>query len=164
MLKKVAMTFMLGASTLFGFGIGNYQITPEFGGNISYQDTTNTTFTYGGYARVWLGVSRVVIAPQVKYDVMYQKRGGNYDNLQAGGLLGFEVPVLPLTLYVGGSWSTFYSVNLDDTAAFNYGIKMDVPLIPFLTIGIDGVYQAPKIAGGSRLTMNRIGLTIGLAF
>ncbi|WP_104697283.1 MULTISPECIES: hypothetical protein [unclassified Helicobacter] len=164
MFKKLVLALMIGASGLFGFSIGSFQISPEVGGNISYQDTKNTTFTYGGYGRLWLGFSRVVIAPQVKYDVMYQKNSGDYKNLQAGGLLGFEVPVLPLTIYIGGSWSTFYNINLDDTVALNYGIKIDVPLIPFLTIGLDGVYQAPKIAGGSRYTMNRIGVTIGLAF
>ncbi len=164
-MKKIVLALMLFSSSVFGFGVGSFQISPEVGGNISWQDTSNTTFTYGGYARVWFGVSRILIAPQFKYDVMYQSKGSNYDNLQAGGLLGFDVPVLPLVLYVGASYSKFYSIGLEDTAAFNYGIKMDIPLIPFLTIGLDGVYQAPKIAGsGSRYGINRIGLTLGLAF
>ena len=164
MVKKLTLASALFASSVFGVGLGNFQITPEFGGNISWQDTTDTTFTYGGYTRLWLGVSRVVIAPQVKYDVMKQKNSGNYANLQVGGLLGFEVPVLPLTIYAGGSWSRFFSVALEDTAAVNYGIKMDVPFIPFLTIGVDGVWQAPKMADGKRYNMNRVGLTLGLAF
>lgn len=165
MVKKLTLASALFASSVFGVGLGNFQITPEFGGNISWQDTKTTNFTYGGYTRLWLGVSRVVFAPQVKYDVMKQKSGYNdYANLQVGGLLGFEVPVLPLTIYAGGSWSRFFSIGLEDTAAVNYGIKMDVPFIPFLTIGIDGVWQAPKMADGNRYSMSRIGMTLGLAF
>ncbi|MCE3036575.1 hypothetical protein LW135_01835 [Helicobacter sp. faydin-H20] len=161
-MKKIILGFTLFASSVFGVHLGNFQITPEIGGNIGYEDTSHTKFTYGGYARIWLGVSRFVIAPQAKYDVMYQTKG-SFKNLQVGGVLGFEVPVIPITPYVGASWSTFYNIGLGDTVALNYGIKLDVPLIPFLTIGIDGVYQAPKV-GGSRFGMNRIGVTLGLAF
>ncbi|PAF47666.1 hypothetical protein BKH41_07185 [Helicobacter sp. 12S02232-10] len=165
-MKKITLAFLITATSLFGIGLGNYQITPEIGANLSYQNGKNK-FTYGGYARVWMGVSRVVIAPQFKYDVIAKSSknaNDSYKNMQIGGLIGFEIPILPLTPYIGVSYSTFENVAFRDTASFNYGIKIDVPLIPFLTIGLDGTYQKPKIFGGGRYEMNRIGATIGLAF
>ncbi|PAF47490.1 hypothetical protein BKH46_03370 [Helicobacter sp. 12S02634-8] len=167
-MKKMALAVMMSGASLFGIGLGNYQITPEIGANLSYQNNDNR-FTYGGYARVWLGVSRVVFAPQFKYDVassVGKSDKSSYSNTQWGGLVGFEIPILPLTPYIGASYSHFSNIGLHDTASFNYGIKIDVPLIPFLTIGIDGTYQKPKIFGsnGARFEFNRIGATIGLAF
>ncbi|PAF41746.1 hypothetical protein [Helicobacter sp. 11S02596-1] len=165
-MKKLTLVLLMGASSLFGIGIGNYQITPEIGANLSYQNDGNR-FTYGGYGRIWLGVSRVVFAPQFKYDVIAKSSkdaNDSYKNMQIGGLVGFEIPILPLTPYIGASYSTFENIGLKDTVSFNYGIKIDVPLIPFLTIGLDGTYQKPKIVGGNRYEINRIGATIGLAF
>lgn len=166
-MKKLLLTSVLALSSTFGIGIGNYQITPEIGVNLSYQDTGDYNFTYGGYGRVWLGVSRIVIAPQVKYDVInnFKDLKHSYKNLQAGALLGFEVPILPLTPYIGMSYYNFEDIGYNDTLSLNYGIKIDIPLIPFLTIGLDGTFQMPKITGtDSRQKFNRIGATIGLAF
>ncbi|CBG39613.1 hypothetical protein [Helicobacter mustelae] len=162
-MKKIILGLVLFTSSVFAFSIGSLQVSPEIGGNISYQNTKGTKFTFGGYSRIWFGISRIVIAPQVKYDVIYQGKA-NYYNLQAGGLIGFEMPVVPITPYIGVSWSKFYNIGLQNAAAFNYGVKFNIPSVRFLTFGVDGVYQAPKIIGGGRLGMNRIGVTLGVEF
>ncbi|PAF51008.1 hypothetical protein [Helicobacter sp. 13S00477-4] len=162
-MKKIGLALLIATTSLFGIGIGNYQVSPEIGANLSYQNGKNN-FTYGGYARIWLGVSRIVFAPQFKYDVIAKHNNDySYKNIQAGGLIGFDIPILPITPYIGASYSTFDGVGLSDTAAFNYGIKIQIPLI-HITVGLDGSYQKPKIIGGGRYEMNRIGATIGLIF
>ena len=174
-LKKIALSLSLLSSLSYGIGLGNYQVTPEIGasGGKSYWSNkfeSNDYNVYGGYARVWLGMSRVVLAPQVKITKMKDgsifKSSGSVTNNQYGLLLGYEVPILPLTPYVGASYSTFSnSAFLDDAVAFNYGIKIDVPIIPFLTIGIDASYQKPKYKGSDfSEKMHTIQGTIGLAF
>ncbi|PAF43910.1 hypothetical protein [Helicobacter sp. 11S03491-1] len=164
-MKKVTLALLITATSLFGIGIGNYQISPEIGANLSYQKSDKNDFTYGGYARVWLGVSRIVLAPQFKYDVITKSNHMStaYKNMQIGALVGFEVPILPLTPYIGASYSTFWGVGLKDTVSFNYGIKVKIPLIP-LTVGLDGSYQKPKTTALGRINMNRFGVTIGVSF
>ncbi|PAF53930.1 hypothetical protein BKH42_02880 [Helicobacter sp. 13S00482-2] len=163
-MKKIILISLFSFTSLFGFGIGNYQISPEFGANLAFQDSGKGTFSYGGYARVWLGVSRIVIAPAFKYDVITKENNLStaYKNMQIGGLIGFEIPIIPLTPYIGGSYSTF-SGGYEDTASFNYGVKFKIPIIR-VTIGLDGTYQKPKNIYGNRANMNRIGATIGFQF
>ncbi|MDO7253375.1 hypothetical protein [Helicobacter cappadocius] len=163
-MKKIILASFFGFTSLFGIGIGNYQISPEFGANLALQDSGKGTFSYGGYARVWLGVSRIVIAPAFKYDVITKENNLStaYKNMQIGGLVGFEIPIIPLTPYVGASYSTFFGAY-DDTASFNYGIKFKIPIIR-VTLGIDGTYQRPKNINGDRVNMNRIGASIGFQF
>lgn len=165
-MKKLALVLLLCSSSLFAIGLGNYRVSPEFGVNLSYQKETRNAFTYGGYARIWLGVSRIVIAPQFKYDVITKSNNVStaYKNMQIGGLLGFDVPVLPLLPYIGISYSNFRGINLDDTYAINYGVRIGVPLVPLLFVGIDGSWQNPKIIGGGSYNINRIGAIIGIEF
>lgn len=163
-MKKIILASLLGATSLFGIGFGNYQISPEIGVNLALENSGNGTFTYGGYGRVWLGVSRVVIAPAFKYDVITKKDSLStaYKNMQIGGLVGFEIPIIPLTPYIGASYSDFFGAY-HSTASFNYGVKFKIPIVP-LTLGIDGTFQRPKAFDGIRVNMNRIGVTIGLQF
>lgn len=163
-MKKIILASLLGATSLFGIGIGNYQISPEIGVNLALEDSGKGTFAYGGYGRVWLGVSRVVIAPAFKYDVITKKDSLStaYKNMQIGGLIGFELPIVSLTPYVGASYSDFFGAY-DSTASFNYGIKLKIPIV-HITLGIDGTYQRPKAYNGIRVDMNRIGATIGFQF
>lgn len=165
-MKKLALALLLCTSSLFGIGLGSYRISPEFGINLSYQKEIKNSFTYGGYARLWLGFSRIVIAPQFKYDVITQSNNisAAYKNMQIGGLLGFDVPILPLLPYIGASYSSFQGINLESTYSFNYGVRIGIPLVPLLFVGIDGSWQKPKVVGGTSYNMNRIGATIGIEF
>ncbi|MDU7692709.1 MAG: hypothetical protein E7K04_00435 [Helicobacter sp.] len=165
-MKRLLLTSLFLGSSAFAIGIGNYQITPEIGASFGTQNTNETKFTYGGYARVWAGISRIVFAPSIKYDVMAVKNATNYNNTQLGGLVGFEVPILPLTPYVGVHYSKFSGVNLNNTFAINYGVKVDVPILPFVTVGLEGTWQKPRDSKDPKheLPINRGTFTIGLAF
>lgn len=158
-MKKILLSMLLVFSSASAIELAGITVSPEIGANLGYQDT-NDSYTYGGYGRVWLGGTHLLIAPQVKYDVIGLKN--SYENLQVGGVLGIQF--IGITIYGGASWSTFYSVNAMDTYAINYGVKFDIPLIPFLTIGLDASWQRPTLTTGDSTTMNRVGATIGLAF
>ncbi len=166
-MKKILLSFLLVFSSVSAVELKEFIFSPEVGVNLGYQgadlrhrNSDGNDFTYGAYGRIWMGKSHVLIAPQVKYDVI--GKDSDYQNLQAGGLFGLQF--LPVTIYVGASWSHFYSLALKDAWVINYGIVMNVPLIPFLTIGLDASYQRPDIVGGGSVSMNRVGVTLGVAF
>ena len=161
-MKKILLSLVLLFSSASAIELGSFTLSPEIAANLGYAPNNDNDFTYGGLGRVWLGTSHILLAPQVKYDVTGIKK--SFENLQVGGLLGIQIPVIDLIIYGGASWSHFYNVGLDDTWAINYGFTIGVPFIPFLTIGIDASYQEPKFPIGGKSTMNRVGVTIGLAF
>lgn len=158
-MKKILLSMLLAFSSASAVELAGFTLSPEIGANVGYQDT-NSNFTYGGYARVWMGGTHLLVAPQVKYDVI--GLSNSYKNLQAGGVLG--VQFVGITVYAGASWSTFYTLAAKDTYAINYGIKIDVPFIPFLTVGVDASWQKPDLTTGGSVSMNRVGVTVGLAF
>lgn len=146
--------------------------------SLKNENISNTKLAYGGYARVWLG-PMIKIAPFVKYEgavgigsaqLSLNKDVStsfvSYQNMQYGGLLGIRIPVIGLVPYAGASYSQFMnSPDLENTVAFNYGIKWEIPLIPALTIGLDGSYQKPKVLKtDARANINRLQFTIGLEF
>lgn len=132
----------------------------------------DTNFTIGGYARGWFKVSKLRLAPFIKYEntagvkvnnvlqsiVTGESRRDN--NLQYGLLLGVNFGIL--TPYVGMGYSQFVNSNLSDTWALNYGLAIKIPVIP-MTAGIDASWQQP-FADGVRLNVHRIGVTLGVRF
>ncbi|SQB98332.1 outer membrane protein [Helicobacter fennelliae] len=163
-MKKLLAIFMACglASSAFAIGVGKFKINPEIGA--SFGTATNTdTFLVGGFGRVWLGGSGVTIAPQFKYNyIMGQNDLKGFSNIQVGGLLGYKL--WRFTPYIGGSWSNFGNIALNNTAALNYGVTFDIPILP-LSIGLDASWQNPKIAGTDiRQSQHQIALTLALYF
>lgn len=179
--KFLAIFAVSGFTSAFALGLGSYQVTPEVGVSLSKQNTNETRFNYGAYGRAWLGASRFIFGPNVIYDVMLPKASNahSYKNLQIGAVLGFDFPVLPVVPYIGVNFSKFIGVLLNNTISVNLGAKIDVPVIPFLTIGLEGTFQRARkltshekrdtlsVAIGKQanfLDIYRIGATVGLAF
>lgn len=171
MAKKLACSAVLAsilATSASAIGIGSFKINPDFGvslgGNSHKHNVLDNAFLAGGYARLWMGGKGLTIAPMVKYNYIFGKNGANgFGNLQAGGLIGYSI--LRLTPYVGGSYSRFDKIGYEDTAAINYGIYFDIPVVP-LSVGLDVSSQNPKIVGSNSRSgwQHQIALTLGLIF
>ncbi|ANV97961.1 hypothetical protein BBW65_03725 [Helicobacter enhydrae] len=187
------------ASVASAINLGFFVISPELGGSVGYKKgdlivTQNghkasiadkDHLAYGGYARLWLGIGGLMIAPQVTYEELQNRFNDieaidykvKFGNLQYGGVIGYQIPLINLTPYIGASYSHFTrgyggDSSLKDTWAVNFGAKLDVPLIPFLTLGINGSWQKTGIhfPGGNDnghsldLELLTTSLTLGLAF
>lgn len=185
-LASVTVVATLFATSLSAIDLGLFKISPEIGGSVGYKKTDLTlkdvvkangdvanligkdNLVYGAYGRLWLGVFGVMIAPQVKWEQLPLDFGmdekSKINNLQYGGIFGFEIPMINLTPYIGASYSTF-NKDLDNTWALNFGAKIDIPFT-FLTLGIDGSWQKPKIqsSNGSSMELLTVSATLGLAF
>lgn len=185
------MAMLMACSSVFAFDLGIFTIDTELGGNFNYtqmklsvdQEGTfknKEKLTYGAYGRVWLGAAGFMIAPQVKWDYLKSnlevEAGKTLDfklqNLQYGGVIGYRIPFINLTPYVGLSYSQFIKGDIigfepKDTYAINFGAMWKIPFVP-LSIGFDGSYQKPKmkdnIKGVKELEILTLGATIGLIF
>lgn len=185
------MAMLMACSSVFAFDLGIFTIDTELGGNFNYTqmklsvDQKGTfknkeKLTYGAYGRVWLGAAGFMIAPQVKWDYLKTNlESGNetspkftLQNLQYGGLIGYRIPFINLTPYIGLSYSQFIKGDVlglepKDTYAINFGAMWKIPFVP-LSIGFDGSYQKPKIkdnkVGAKDIEILTLGATIGLIF
>lgn len=164
-MKKIllGLTFIL-ASSVYAFQVQNFTVAPEVGASLGWNNFHNVKdpnyIAYGGYGRVWLGGERFLVAPQVKYDFIGIKPIA-YRNLQVSGLLGVRFGAV--TFYGGAGWSDIYG-GFNDAAVVNYGVKFDTQ-VAFLTLGIDGSYQRPRITGtNNNISINRIAFTLGFTF
>lgn len=133
---------------------------------------SNTNFTIGGYARGWFKVSKMRLAPFIKYEntagltinnafqsiVTGESKRDN--NLQYGLLLGVNLAIF--TPYVGMAYSQFINSNLSDTWALNYGLAIKIPVVP-LSVGLDASWQRPFLHG-VELNVHRIAVTFGVRF
>lgn len=190
-MKKKILALLLACSSVFAFDLGIFTIDTEIGGNINYSqfklkvDDEGTyknkeKLTYGAYGRVWLGALGILVAPQVKWDYLKSNLEVSGDktldftlqNLQYGGLLGYRIPFINLTPYVGVSYSQFIKGDIagikpENTYAINFGAMWKIPFVP-LSIGFDGSYQKPKMKanpkGVKELEILNLGATIGLIF
>ncbi len=157
-------------------------ISPEIGGMVGtsfdkvkdLKINSDTTFTYGAFARLWLKPGSFRIAPFVKWENISESNfnnivgnviQGNYDynrnnNLQYGVLLGLEF--FYITPYVGAAYSHFTDTHLSSTWALNYGLKIKIPVIP-LAVGVDASWQKPKL-GDVEIDMHRVSATLSLHF
>ena len=167
--KSVACSALLAGmltNSASALGIGSFKINPDIGISMGVNShngsALNNAFLLGGYARLWLGGS-LTIAPMIKYNYVFGKSNVNgFGNLQVGGLIGYRVwKFIP---YIGGSYSHFDKIGYEDTAAINYGINFDVPVIP-LSVGLDISSQNPKIAGNLHSGwQHQVAVTLGLYF
>lgn len=186
MMKKTILSLGLASSSVFAINLGIVSISPEVGGTVSYtrigltpnqQDikdaidlsVSKDRLTLGGYARVWIEALGITIAPQVKYDRLPSLGLNNkkINNLQYGGLLGYRIPIIGLTPFVGASYSTFSGggeANPSNTYALNFGVRLEVPFIPLLTLGLEGSWQKPDLAKRSKVDMLNLGIAVGLSF
>ena len=193
-MKKIILTFGLLFSSVFAIDLGLVLISPEAGATLSYNKanlyalkngkTVNLDnkdhFNAGAYARLWIGIAGFMIAPQVKYDYLKVAVAHNREtvksslhNIQYGGVIGYRIPFIKLTPFIGASYSTFKGKvikTLKNTYAINFGARWEVPLIPLLTIGFEGSWQKPDfnfdktILRKANFEMLNLGATIGLAF
>ena len=119
-MKKIALSVL--PLLLFG----EIQITPEFGGNVGINNSQN--LTYGAYTRLWLGVDKFVIAPQVRYEFNEE-----YSNIKGGLIIGGEATSY-LTPYIGASYS-YFSQKYKNSFDIEAGL---VFFLPYFSIGIYG--------------------------
>lgn len=184
-MKKTLLTLGLATSSVFAINLGVVSISPEAAATISYakigltpsvdeiKNAANlkldkTRLNFGGYARVWIEALGITFAPQVKYDRLpsIESSDKKINNLQYGGVLGYRIPVVALTPFVGASYSTFSGseVKLKSTYALNFGIRWEVPFIPLLTIGFEGSWQKPLTEKQSKVEMLNLGAALGISF
>lgn len=185
------MALLLACSSVFAIDLGLFTLDTEFGGNVSYSKmklnvdgegtySNDKKLTYGAYGRVWLGAMGILVAPQVKWDYINSDIKVNGDktldftlqNLQYGGVLGYRIPFINLTPYVGASYSQFLKgdiggAKLENTYAINFGVMWKIPFVP-LSVGFDGSYQKPKfkdnLGKAKDLEILTLGATLGLIF
>lgn len=184
-MKKTILALGLTTSSIFAINLGVVSISPEAGGTISYAkigltpsseeiknamnlSIDNSHLNFGGYARIWIEALGLSLAPQVKYDRLpsLDKSKKKVNNIQYGGLLGYRIPIVGLTPFVGASYSTFSGAEakLKNTYAINFGVRWEVPLIPLLTLGFEGSWQKPDTNNQSKIEMLNLGGAIGLSF
>lgn len=184
-MKKTILSLGLATSSVFAINLGVISISPEAGATVSYakigvtpsyqeiKDATNLSvdssrFSLGGYGRIWVEVFGISLAPQVKYDRLpsLEKSKQKVHNIQYGGLLGYRIPIVGLTPFVGASYSTFSGgeAKLQNTYALNFGLRWEVPFIPLLTLGVEGSWQKPTTDKQSKVDILNIGGAIGLSF
>lgn len=188
-MKRKLIAILLACNCMFAFDLGIFTFDTELGGNVNYtkiQANANGEtpkndkyFTYGAYGRVWLGIAGFMIAPQFKWDYLKTnlKVSGNksldftLQDMQYGGVIGYRIPFINLTPYVGLSYSQFIKGDINgnklkDTYAVNFGAMWKIPFVP-LSIGFDGSYQKPKFKDDTNakdLEILTLGATIGLIF
>ena len=191
MMKKKIMALLLACSSAFAFDVGLFTLDTEIGGNFNYTKMSlkvddgeifknKDHLTYGAYGRVWLGIAGFMVAPQVKWNYLKSNLeidGGTaldftLQNMQYGAVLGYQIPFINLTPYVGLSYSNFIKgdiagFKLKDTYAVNFGVNWKVPFL-HLTIGFDGSYQKPKFKDQTQsvrdIEILTLGGTVGLIF
>lgn len=167
-MKKIILSLFL----VFGFSAsafaiklpGGWQITPDVAvalGSDIVDGVRKDEFTWGAYGRLWIGKG-LVVSPNISWN-KYEGDVLKYENIQYGGLLGYDFKLLPMVIYVGGSYSTF-NHYFKDGWSVNYGVRIDMPFLPFLTVGFDASYQPAELYCGKKVNMNRLQATIGLAF
>lgn len=187
-----ATTSLVIANGAQALGFLDLEVGGLAGVDISNAVSVNSQFSYGGYARLWL-FDGITFAPYIKYETVVSNAGSRaslsvdtngqasivpqinldkYYNLQYGLLVGYKIPIISLTPYVGVGYSQLGNTTLENTYVLNYGIKWEIPLIPFLTIGVDGSWQASKTPPtldtirniSQSANINRVSATIGLQF
>lgn len=182
-MKKTILALSLATSSAFAINLGVVGLFPEVGATISYAKigltpsaqelksglkADGSQLNFGGYGRLWLEVLGIMITPQVKYDRLpsIEKSNKKINNIQYGGLLGYRIPIIGLTPFVGANYSTFSGgeAKLKNTYALNAGLRWEVPFIPLLTLGVEGNWQKPSTAKDSKIDIVNISGTIGLSF
>lgn len=180
-IKAVVLASVLVASSAQALPF----ISPEIGGMVgtsfdsvkTQRIDSDTTITYGAYARLWLKPGSFRIAPFIKWENVTgftKNNAGNQilgavlgqpsirnNNLQYGAVIGLEF--FYLTPYVGVAYSQFTDPSIADTWALNYGLKFKIPVVP-LAIGLDASWQKPKVLNSADVDMHRVSLTLGLQF
>lgn len=190
-MKKKILAMLLACSSVFAFDIGVFTIDTEIGGNVNYSQfklnvdgegdfKNDKKLTYGAYGRVWLGAMGILVAPQVKWEYLKSDLKVDGDktldftlqNMQYGGVLGYRIPLINLTPYVGVSYSQFIGGDIvgikpKDTYAINFGAMWKIPFVP-ISLGFDGSYQKPKMKANDRgvkdLEILNLGATVGIIF
>lgn len=184
-MKKTILSLGLASSSVFAINLGVVSISPEIGATVSYtkigltpspqeiKDAANlrvdgSHLSFGAYGRLWLEALGIMITPQVKYDKLpsVEKSNKKINNIQYGGLLGYRIPIIGLTPFVGANYSTFSGgeAGLKNTYALNAGLRWEVPFIPLLILGVEGNWQKPNTAKNSKIEIINVGATVGLSF
>ncbi|WP_297194439.1 hypothetical protein [uncultured Campylobacter sp.] len=159
-MKKIILSLLIFSSAAFSLSI-----SPEIGasgGNININGNSYSSF--GANARIWLGFSNFVIAPQYKYQSI---SGEFYDfsRQQYGLSVGykFDLSLLSLTPYVGANYSTF-SRTFENSFAYNGGLRLKLGFLP-LFASVEYEYQSLKSKyTGYKTNMDGVSFNIGLSF
>ena len=172
-MKKLVLAGALFASA-FALELGGLEVSPEFGAIVGRLDGGVQDYGAGGYARVWVGAGGILIAPQVRYAVLFN-RNDTYEqsvsdvkrlkNLQYGVALGtnLDAGILRITPYVAANYSHFDKVYKEDFS-YSVGFKVKPTTIP-LSIGAQFEQQKPEIKNTStKQKINTAQFFIGLHF
>lgn len=172
-MKKIFLAGTLFASA-FALELGGLEVSPEIGAIMGRLDGGLQDYGAGGYARVWIGAGGILIAPQVRYAVLFN-RNDTYaqsvsdvkrlKNLQYGVALGtnLEVGILRITPYIAANYSHFDKVYKEDFS-YSVGFKIKPTTIP-LSVGAQFEQQKPEIKNTStKQKINTAQFFIGLHF
>lgn len=172
-MKKMVLVGALFASS-FALEFGGLEVSPEIGAIMGRLNGGVQDYSAGGYARVWVGIEKVVIAPQVRYGVLFN-RNDTYEhglsefkrlkNIQYGAALGtnLELGLMRITPYIAANFSQFDKAY-KDTFSYSGGFKV-VPKVLPMSIGVQYEQQKPEVKGtGVKQKINSAQLFIGLHF
>ncbi|MDE7254945.1 MAG: hypothetical protein K2N54_02060 [Helicobacter sp.] len=172
-MKKLVLAGTLFASA-FALELGGLEVSPEFGAIVGRLDGGVQDYGAGGYARVWVGAGGILIAPQVRYAVLFN-RNDTYEqsvsdvkrlkNLQYGVALGtnLDAGILRITPYVAANYSHFDKVYKEDFS-YSVGFKVKPTTIP-LSIGAQFEQQKPEIKNPrTKQKINTAQVFIGVHF
>ncbi len=163
-MKKAILSLLAACSLSWGITLGGFELSPEIGGGVQRVSTNGgSRYDWALFARVWVGVSNFVVAPQVKYislDDGYQ----GVKNTQVGVSAGYrlDLVVLSATPYVGAGYSHF-DKYYDSTIAYNAGVRVSPAILP-ISVGVEYEVQKPNDFFGRRQKMESVRFSLGVSF
>ncbi len=163
-MKKLVVSVFAFCSLSFGISVGGFELSPEVGAGVQKVSTNGSSrYDWSAHARLWVGVSNFIVAPQFKYTSINDGLQ-SLKNTQVGVSAGYKLDlvVLSATPYVGLNYSNF-DKYYDDTLAFNAGVRVNPAILPF-SLGVEYEFQNPNDFYGRRQKMESVRFSVGLSF
>lgn len=165
-MKKLIVSVFAFCSLSFGISVGGFELSPEVGAGLQkFSMNGGSQYNWTAHARLWVGVSNFIVAPQFKYTSIDDNEQ-TIKNSQFGASFGytFDLAVLYATPYIGFNYSTF-SEYYDSTLAGNIGLRVNPAILPF-SVSLEYEYQNPNLINesGKRVKMESMRLSVGLSF
>ena len=163
-MKKTILSAFAACSLGWGITLGGFELSPEVGAGVQKVKTNGEShYDWSAFARLWVGVSNFVVAPQFKYMSI---DNGKLDakNTPVGVSAGYrlDLVVLSATPYVGANYSHFDKFY-DDTLACNAGVRVSPAILP-VSVGVEYEFQKPNDFFGRRQKMESVRFSLGVSF
>lgn len=91
MMKKLVVSVFAFCSLSFGISVGGFELSPEVGAGVQKVSTNGSSrYDWSAHARLWVGVSNFIVAPQFKYTSINDGLQ-SLKNTQAGVSAGYKL-------------------------------------------------------------------------